>query len=318
MAGLLRAEPPLPERNPLRAVTRPDASAPAWPRTLDDRKPSPPVTTWSEAEIKDERERCAGVLAGLAVVVLPAEPRREGECGAAAPYRLISVGRSPEVTFSPPSVVNCDMAAALARWLDTEVQPAARAHLSGPIIRISVASDYACRKAMGRRLSKLSEHALANALDIRDFVTERGEVADLKADWGKTERDIAAEVAAAAAKAKEKAALAAKAGPPPTTGPGAPVTPKNAAERTAADQGPAPRADTVAANRLGGPNKAKGEKRGQTSTLSAPSARREFLRRVHVRSCGIFKTVLGPEANEAHRDHFHVDLARRRSGTFCE
>ena len=35
-----------------------------------------------------------------------------------------------------------------------------------------------------------------------------------------------------------------------------------------------------------------------------------FLREVHGRSCAIFTTVLGPEADRFHRDHFHLDLAR--------
>jgi hypothetical protein len=43
----------------------------------------------------------------------------------------------------------------------------------------------------------------------------------------------------------------------------------------------------------------------------------QFLRRVHESACGMFGTVLGPEANEAHRSHFHVDLAARRRA-FCE
>ena len=38
-----------------------------------------------------------------------------------------------------------------------------------------------------------------------------------------------------------------------------------------------------------------------------------FLKRLHTGSCGLFATVLGPEANEAHRDHFHLDMKVRRS-----
>jgi len=34
-------------------------------------------------------------------------------------------------------------------------------------------------------------------------------------------------------------------------------------------------------------------------------------------ACGIFGTVLGPESNRFHRDHFHFDTARYRSGTYC-
>jgi hypothetical protein len=37
---------------------------------------------------------------------------------------------------------------------------------------------------------------------------------------------------------------------------------------------------------------------------------RLFLRAVHDGACKEFSTVLGPEADAYHRDHFHVDLAR--------
>jgi hypothetical protein len=43
-----------------------------------------------------------------------------------------------------------------------------------------------------------------------------------------------------------------------------------------------------------------------------------FLRRTHEAACGTFSTVLGPEANEAHRNHLHLDLASRRRNPFCE
>jgi hypothetical protein len=47
-------------------------------------------------------------------------------------------------------------------------------------------------------------------------------------------------------------------------------------------------------------------------------AEASFLRRLHKGACGPFGTVLGPEANEAHRDHFHLDLAPRKRSAFCE
>ena len=50
-------------------------------------------------------------------------------------------------------------------------------------------------------------------------------------------------------------------------------------------------------------------------------AERAFLRAVHHGACGEFTTVLGPEANAMHHDHFHLDLARRgRDGfdRFCK
>ena len=38
---------------------------------------------------------------------------------------------------------------------------------------------------------------------------------------------------------------------------------------------------------------------------------RAFLRAVHDGACAQFSTVLGPDYDAAHRDHFHVDLAYR-------
>ena len=45
---------------------------------------------------------------------------------------------------------------------------------------------------------------------------------------------------------------------------------------------------------------------------------RRFLKGVHESACGPFRTVLGPEADRHHRDHFHLDLQNRRNGSsYC-
>lgn len=47
------------------------------------------------------------------------------------------------------------------------------------------------------------------------------------------------------------------------------------------------------------------------------SSEARFLRVVHKGGCGIFTTVLGPDADRYHHDHFHFDLARHgRLGTY--
>ena len=43
----------------------------------------------------------------------------------------------------------------------------------------------------------------------------------------------------------------------------------------------------------------------------------KVLRKMHRGACGPFGTVLGPEADRFHRDHFHFDTARYRSGSYC-
>jgi hypothetical protein len=39
-----------------------------------------------------------------------------------------------------------------------------------------------------------------------------------------------------------------------------------------------------------------------------------FLDKVRASACGPFKTVLGPGSDSFHTDHFHLDLAKRRTG----
>lgn len=45
---------------------------------------------------------------------------------------------------------------------------------------------------------------------------------------------------------------------------------------------------------------------------------RAYLRSVWKDACGPFGTVLGPEADRYHLDHFHFDTARYRSGSYCK
>ena len=48
------------------------------------------------------------------------------------------------------------------------------------------------------------------------------------------------------------------------------------------------------------------------------SDERRFLHTVHDRACGPFHTVLGPDSGRSHRDHLHLDLQNRASGsTYC-
>lgn len=41
------------------------------------------------------------------------------------------------------------------------------------------------------------------------------------------------------------------------------------------------------------------------------------MRKIHKAACGPFGTVLGPQSDRYHRDHFHFDTARYRSGPYC-
>jgi len=43
----------------------------------------------------------------------------------------------------------------------------------------------------------------------------------------------------------------------------------------------------------------------------------KVMRQMHRDACGPFGTVLGPNADRYHQDHFHFDVAKRRSGAYC-
>jgi hypothetical protein len=61
-------------------------------------------------------------------------------------------------------------------------------------------------------------------------------------------------------------------------------------------------------------------KDGREITVLDDWRRREtgaILRDMHKRACGVFGTVLGPESDRFHQDHFHFDTARYRSGAYC-
>jgi hypothetical protein len=286
---------------------------------------------WSAAEISAARARCQALLKDRNIIFIQAEPIKEKDCGAPAPIQLISIGSTPQVSLSPPPIVTCDLAAALSTWLDREVQPASRQLLGGPVIRLEVMSAYSCRNAYARITARLSEHGRANALDVAGFITERGDMADLKADWGETSRDIQFKIAAAKAEAERLAKAAAKPGTPERVMAGAggnidlrgstaasEVRVSGGASSTAASILSLPGTALTSTNptlslsppsRLGGPRAAPG---------LSPSVRQAFLRRIHTGACRHFGTVLGPEANEAHRNHFHLDMAERKVKRICE
>ena len=196
-AQATEAIPPLPERKDGKNASAKGA------------EPAPDV--WQPQEIAAAQARCAAILKEIDAVVIPQPPLKQGQCGAPAPVRLVSVGKSPQVAFSPPALVDCKLAAALHAWIKNDLQPLAAKHLGAKIIAVEVMSDYSCRPALGRVGNRLSEHAFANALDIRGFLTEKGQAARVLQSWGTPKREIAERIAAAKAQAEKDAAARAAA-----------------------------------------------------------------------------------------------------------
>jgi hypothetical protein len=81
--------------------------------------------------------------------------------------------------------LTCEMAAALALWINYSMQPAAEEILGSRVKRIRDMGTYDCRNIIGNKLWRniRSEHAKANAIDIAGFVLEDGREISVVKDW---------------------------------------------------------------------------------------------------------------------------------------
>jgi hypothetical protein len=265
--------PPLPDRNPQR-------SAPAKPLLPGEAKTIP----WSNDEIEAAKEECRTLLAGLAIDYEALAPIKEGLCGAPAPILVRGLGDDPKVTIDPPATVSCPLAKALVAWINDTVQAKAKAELGSTVVGLRNATSYACRNRYGGERTPISEHALANALDISEFVLDSG-----------------------------KSVTVLKAWPVPLAAAAAPPVPVPNPERDAKDDAGAGAEDQAKAK----PVSATQADKPAPEEPEAEEVSTKFVRAMHDGACKAFGTVLGPAANAAHRDHFHFDMKKRRQG-FCE
>jgi hypothetical protein len=216
--------PPLPVRAPRRGVKRAD----------EPLGPERPPAKWSDTEISEAKFACARLLKDGAYEYKALEPIKKGACGAPAPVRLAYINDVPRIEIRPGAVITCPLADALDRWLRDVVQPRAKTLLDANVIRLGNLSAYTCRNRYNSATERISYHAFAEALDVSEFVTAKGEHINVLEHW--------------------------------------PVK----------------------------------------------DERSQFLRDVHEGACKIFGTVLGPEANAAHKNHFHLDMAKRRHSAYCQ
>lgn len=283
--------PPLPDRNPLRQ-TAPAAAVEEQPLPPSEQESVP----WTEAEIEAAKAICKELLTGDPLDYEPLPPIKEGVCGTPAPVLLRAVGTEQKVVIDPPATMSCPMADVLGEWLRDTVQPEAKKLFGSTVVKIQNSSSYVCRNRYGGATAPLSEHALANAFDVSEFVLANGERISILDDW-------------------------------PTVM-ATPPTPEANPNRVteAKENGNTPKLK---------PEKAKGNATKTSAVTAAkaepdappapPSVAKEpevgpkarFVKFLHEDACRRFGTVLGPEANAAHKDHFHLDMKKRRRA-YCE
>jgi hypothetical protein len=275
--------PPLPDRNPMR-VPEPKVEKPPLPGEL-------PTVPWTTDEIAAAKASCESELKGVALEYEALEPIKQGLCGAPAPILVKSIGSDPKVIIVPAATVRCSVARALAAWLEKSVQPEAKARFGSPVIGLHNAASYSCRNRNGAAVGPISEHALANAFDVSEFVFASGLRITVTEAWPKM---VVPPPPAPSQPAKGEATETAAAA----------STPKPA------EQSEVTKAKAPAAKALPAPPPVAEEPK--------PDPTSSFVHKVHNDACNTFGTVLGPDADAAHKTHFHLDMKERHRSGFCQ
>ncbi|MDE4305323.1 extensin family protein [Phaeobacter gallaeciensis] len=101
-------------------------------------------------------------------------------CGAKSAVRVSSVAG---VQLSKKSVMTCDMANSLNRWVKRDVEKAFGRR--NRVVSLRVAAHYSCRTRNNRPGARISEHGKGKAIDISGFTLEDGETITVLEGWQK-------------------------------------------------------------------------------------------------------------------------------------
>ena len=86
-----------------------------------------------------------------------------------------------KTALNQPAVMSCALAARLDDFERAVVQPLAKAELGRRVVRINHMGSFSCRRVNGR--SRLSQHALGQAIDIAGFRLSDGTTVSVEHDW---------------------------------------------------------------------------------------------------------------------------------------
>ena len=150
---------------------------------LDLAHPMPLVVDWQIAELRYDRRLCREMIATPGVIKarpIPDRIRKNG-CGWVNAVRMTEAGGA-SIGVSRAS---CQVAAAVALWVQYVVQPEAERIFGKRVAGISNMGTYSCRNIVGNSFwqDRRSEHATANAIDIAGFRLVGGDTISVLKHW---------------------------------------------------------------------------------------------------------------------------------------
>jgi hypothetical protein len=150
---------------------------------LDLAHPLPLVVDWQIAELRYDRGLCRETIAARDIIqasMISDRPPKNG-CGWINAVRMRKAGGASIGV----SRVTCQVAAALALWVEHVVQPEAQRIFGARVTEVQNYGTYSCRNIVGNSFwqDRRSEHATANAIDISRFRLDGGDTISVLKHW---------------------------------------------------------------------------------------------------------------------------------------
>lgn len=112
-----------------------------------------------------------------------------GGCVVRGAVQLLDIG----VPVSGLKSMRCQLARSFTGWTRHAVAPAARQILGSDLVRVETYGTYSCRGVIGgggATAGRMSEHGLANAVDISAFILADGRRVTIEHGWKSDDRQV--------------------------------------------------------------------------------------------------------------------------------
>ncbi|MGE3302840.1 MAG: extensin family protein [Hyphomonadaceae bacterium] len=156
-------------------TTLPPQNSPLGDVNLD--QPVGVFTGLKLSRIRDDPALCRRLIRDSKLKASPLPNEQKGFC---VLQNALALDMS-YYPYSQPVKVSCPMAAAIYVWEREVVAQAAARRLNSAIVEVVQAGSYSCRRINGT--SRPSEHASANAMDVRGFKLADGSYVSVEKAW---------------------------------------------------------------------------------------------------------------------------------------